>query len=112
MSDIIEMQMNRDNLAVSELNTPTIDDILSKHKNINNNKDNLNKKLKVNNNEPQIANNEILNKENKGEIEHKKKHKKGFKDIFPIILNAFLGSVVFLDFILYLFSQDVRIQLL
>ena len=38
MSDIIEMQMNRDNLAVSEQKTPTIDDILSKHKNINNSK--------------------------------------------------------------------------
>ena len=112
MSDIIEMQMNRDNLAVSEQKTPTIDDILSKHKNINNSKNDLNKKLKVNNNEPKIANNEIINKENKGEIVHNKKIKKGFKDIFPIILNAFLGFIVFLDFILFLFSPDVRIYLL
>ena len=35
MSDIIQMQMNRDNIAVSNTSTPSIDDILSKHKNIN-----------------------------------------------------------------------------
>ena len=109
MNDVIGIQMNRDNLAVNEQNTPTIDDILSKHKNVNNSENILNDKLEVNNNESKISNNEIINKEDNREVIQNKKIKKGFKDIFPIILNAFLGCIVFLDFLLFLLSPDVRI---
>ena len=112
MSDIIQMQMNRDNLAVSEQNTQTIDDILSKHKNINNDKNNFNEKMKVDNDKSQITNKKIVNKEDKKEVIQNKKNRKGFKDILPIISNAVLALIVFIDFILFLISPDVRIKLL
>ena len=111
MSDIIQMQMNRDNIAVSNTSTPSIDDILSKHNNIINSKNNLNDKLKINNNEIKIENNEIMKKENSGEINPNISKKKSRKYIFLIILNAVLGIIVLLDFVNFLFSPNVRKKL-
>ena len=55
---------------------------------------------------------EIILKENQKEGANNHKIKKGFKYIFPIILNSLLGLIVFSDFILYLASPRVRIILL
>ena len=112
MSDIIQIQMNKDNAAVIDKNIPTINDILSKEKNINESKNDLNEKKKSNKIEEKITNNEMILKEKKQEGNNKHKIKKGFKYIFPILINALLGLVVFSDFILYLSSPSVRNYLL
>ena len=112
MSDIIQIQMNKDNAAVIDKNIPTINDILSKEKNINESKNDLNEKKKSNKIEEKITNNETILKEKKQEGNNRNKIKKGIKYIFPILINALLGLVVFSDFILYLSSPSVRNYLL
>ena len=112
MSDIIQIQMNKDNAAVIDKNIPTINDILSKEKNINESKNDLNEKKKSNKIEEKITNNEMILKEKKQEGNNKHKIKKEIKYIFPILINALLGLVVFSDFILYLSSPSVRNYLL
>ena len=112
MSDIIQIQMNKDNAAVIDKNIPTINDILSKEKNINESKNDLNEKKKSNKIEEKITNNETILKEKKQEGNNRHKIKKGIKYIFPILINALLGLVVFSDFILYLSSPSVRNYLL
>ena len=113
MSDIIQMQMNRDNFTVNTHVSQSIDDILSKNKNINNDKNNLNDKFK-NKNQEIIENNEVMNKDNKSGEKNfpNQKIKRTYKNIFPIIIQAFLGTIVFLDFINFLFSPNVRLYLL
>ena len=106
MNDIIQMQMNRDNQSVGNQHSQTIDDILSKHKVINKNKNDITDKIKNINKEQIITNNEIITKENNNVIN--KPIKKSCKNIFPIIIQAFLGSIVLFDFIYYLFSKYVR----
>ena len=106
MNDIIQMQMNRDNQSVGNQHSQTIDDILSKHKVINNNKNDITDKIKNINKEQIITNNEIITKENNNVIN--KPIIKSCKNIFPIIIQAFLGSIVLFDFIYYLFSKYVR----
>ena len=112
MSDIIQIQMNKDNAAVIDKNILTINDILSKEKNINESKNDSNEKKKSNKIEEKITNNEIILKEKKQTGDNNHKIKKGFKYIFPIIINALLGSIVFSDFILFLSSPSVRNYLL
>ena len=112
MNDIIQIQMSKDNAAVIDKSIPTIDDILARQKNINESKSNINEKKETNKIEEIIKNNEITLKENQKEGANNHKIKKGFKYIFPIILNSLLGLIVFSDFILYLASPRVRIILL
>ena len=113
MSDIIQMQMNRDNLTVDNHIPQSIDDILSRHKNINDNKNNLNDKFK-NRNQGIIENNEILNKDNKGNENNNSNQqiKRNYKNILPIIFQSLLGTIVFFDFINFLFSPNVSLFLL
>ena len=99
------MQMNKDNRAVNNQQSQSIDDILSKHKNINNNKNNITDKIKPNTHKQIIINNELITKE-KNFI--KKPIKKNYKNVFPIILQAFLGLIALIDFINFLFNRYVR----
>ena len=96
MDNIVQIQMKRDNLAVNNTKIQSIDDILSKHKNINNAQNNSNLQNK-------IENNEITHKENKEE-----QKKKNTKDIFIIIIHVFFSIVISFDFINYLMSPHVR----
>jgi len=109
MNDVIQMQINKDNQAVNNQQAQSIDDILSKHKNINNNKNNITNKIKTNNQKQIIINNELITKE-KNFI--KKPIKKNYKNIFPIIFQSFLGFIALIDFFSFLFSRYVRIFLL
>ena len=109
MNDVIQMQINKDNQAVNNQQAQSIDDILSKNKNINNNKNNITDKIKTNNQKQIIINNELITKE-KNFI--KKPIKKNYKNIFPIIFQSFLGLIALIDFFSFLFSRYVRIFLL
>ena len=109
MNDIIQMQINKDNQAVNNHQSQSIDDILSKQKNTNNNKNNITDKIKTNNKNQIIINNELITKD-KNFI--KKPIKKNYKNIFPIILQSFLGLIALIDFFSYLFSRYVRNLLL
>ena len=108
MSDIIQMQMKRDNLTVDNHVSQSIDDILSKHKNINNDKNNLNDKFK-NKNQEIIENNEVMKDNDVGEKNFPdQKIKRTYKNILPVVIQSFLGTIVFLDFMNFLFSPNVR----
>ena len=109
MNDIIQMQMNKDNQAVNNQHSQSIDDILSKHKNINNNKDTITDKIKIIDKRQIIMNNKIIPKDANF---IKKPIKKNYKNIFPIISQAFLGMIVLIDFFNFLFSRYVRNLLL
>ena len=60
MNDIIQIQMSKDNAAVIDKSIPTIDDILSRQKNINESKSNIKEKKETNKIEEIIKNNEII----------------------------------------------------
>ena len=98
--NVIKIQMKNDNLAVNYPKIPSIDDILSKQKNINNKHNNSNE----NNTQIKLENNETVNKENKAE-----KKKNNSIDIFLIIIHALYCAGISLDFINYLISRHVRI---
>ena len=110
MSDVVQMQMKRDNSAVNDTNIPSIDDILSKNKKINNSEKDINDKTKVDKDEI-IKNNEIKNKDNEGQVNYIQ-IKKSRLYIISIIINAFLGIIVLFDFINFLISPNVRINLI
>ena len=66
MNDVIQIQMNRDKLAVSNNVVRSIEDILTQGKNINNDTNENLKEKTNNNNEPIIIKkNNIINQENK-----------------------------------------------